>query len=281
MSRVIDDGIAAAQHEAQRLLGRCLLRLQQYEQLIKLIVAHHELSGPAHALTDIRAAKVAGVANKSLGMMVKQLLGSYVVDEGEEQEDMLPDEPREVISIGFRMQLALSAEDYASTKNDLADLVSLRNQLVHHFIEQHDLWTAEGCRSACDELTAAYSRIDECFERLRGWAEHMEQTRRLAMEFVQSDAFGELVINGITPDGVIHWPISGIVSALSAAGEELAVDGWTSVTAASRWIATRHPEQTPKKYGCSSWRQVIHESRQFELRYKDINGQRAAWFRKR
>jgi hypothetical protein len=281
MSRVIDDGIAAAQHEAQRLLGRCLLRLQQYEQLIKLIVAHHELSGPAHALTDIRAAKVAGVANKSLGMMVKQLLGSYVVDESKDEEEMLTDGPQDVISIGLRMNLVLSAEDYGRTRNDLQDLVSLRNQLVHHFIEQHDLWTPEGCRSACDELTAAYRRIDGCFEQLRSWAEHMEQARRLAAEFTQSDAFREFVINGIAPDGVIHWSVSGIVLALSAAGKELAIDGWTSVTAASTWIEARHPEQTPEKYGCSSWRQVIHESRQFELRYKDINGQRAAWFRKR
>jgi hypothetical protein len=32
------------------LLGRCLLRLQQYERLMKAIVAHHDLSGPPHAL---------------------------------------------------------------------------------------------------------------------------------------------------------------------------------------------------------------------------------------
>ena len=32
------------QHEVQRLLGRCLLRLQQYEKLVKAIVAHHQVS---------------------------------------------------------------------------------------------------------------------------------------------------------------------------------------------------------------------------------------------
>ena len=34
------------QREVQRLLGRCLLRLQQYERLLKALVAHHELAGP-------------------------------------------------------------------------------------------------------------------------------------------------------------------------------------------------------------------------------------------
>jgi hypothetical protein len=35
----------AQQREVERLLGRCLLRLQQYEHLMKAIVAHHDLSG--------------------------------------------------------------------------------------------------------------------------------------------------------------------------------------------------------------------------------------------
>lgn len=41
-------GSADLQREVQRLLGRCMLRLQQYERLLKAIVAHHELAGPAH-----------------------------------------------------------------------------------------------------------------------------------------------------------------------------------------------------------------------------------------
>ena len=79
----------------------------------------------------------------------------------------------------------------------------LRNTLVHHFIDQHDLWTLDGC-AAQDELGSAYTRIDQHFEQLRGWAEHMDQARRLAAEFVQSDVFHDLVVNGITPDGT-RW----------------------------------------------------------------------------
>lgn len=55
---VNDQELPAPQRDVQRLLGRCLLRLQQYERLMKAIVAHHDLSGPAHALENIRAARV-------------------------------------------------------------------------------------------------------------------------------------------------------------------------------------------------------------------------------
>ena len=109
----------------------------------------------------------------------------------------------------------------------------------------------------------------------------MDQTRRLAAEFVQSDAFLDLVIDGIAPDGTVDWPAAGIIRALQEVANELAVDGWTPVAAAGRWIMERSPEQRPNKYGCASWRQVLHESRLFELRYRDANGRRAAWYRAR
>lgn len=107
----------------------------------------------------------------------------------------------------------------------------------------------------------------------------MEQARRLTAEFVQSDVFHDLVVNGIAPDGTVDWSAAGIVRELRGAARELAVDGWTPVATAGRWNAERHPEQLRAKYGCSSWRQVLHESRQFELRYREIDGRRAAWYR--
>lgn len=272
--------LQALQHEVQRLLGRCLLRLQQYEHLIKAIVAHHEIAGPAHALESIRAARVADTASKTLGALVGNLVGSYVVtDDVGAPAEVTANAPENVISFGMRMHLSLSAEDYSRTQDDLKELVSLRNNLVHHFIDHHDLWSLDGCRGAQDALVAAYSRIDQHFEQLRGWAEHVDQARRLTAEFVQSDAFHDLVVNGIAPDGVVDWPAAGIVRALREATGELAVDGWAPVALAGRWIAERHPDQLPAKYGCSSWRQVVHESRLFELRYREVDGQRAAWYR--
>jgi hypothetical protein len=277
-----DQELQAQQRDVQRLLGRCLLRLQQYERLMKAIVARHEISGPAEALEEIRAARIDDASTKTLGTLVGQLFGSYIVTEGADTAaDAAANEPEDVIYFATRMQLSLSAEDYVRTQSDLKELVLLRNNLVHHFIDQHDLWSTHGCRTARDALVAAYARIDRHFEQLRGWAEHMDQARRLAAEFVQSDVFRDLVINGIAPDGTVDWPAAGIVRALHEAANELAVDGWTPVAAAGRWIMERSPEQQPNKYGCASWRQVLHESRLFELRYRTVDARRAAWYRVR
>lgn len=157
----------------------------------------------------------------------------------------------------MRIHLSLSAEDYAQTQDGLRELVSLRNNLVHHFIDQHDLWTLGGCREAHKALAAAYARIDQHFERLRGWAEHMDQARRLAAEFVQPDTFRDLVIHDIAPADSVDWPAAGIVRALREASVELAVEVWTPVASAGRWITQRYPEQQPARYGCAGWRQVL------------------------
>ena len=260
------------------MLGRCLLRLQQYEQLMKAIVAHHEISASGSPLESNEAERIADAANKTLGTLVGTLLGTYVTS-GDQDEVAEPDAPDNIISFKMKMSLRMSAEDFDTTQNDLKELVLLRNNLVHHFIDQHDLWSLDGCRGAQESLVAAYSRVDQHFEQLRGWAEHMDQARRLAAEFAQSDAFRDLVINGIAPDGSVDWPAAGIVRALREAADQLAVDEWTPVATAGRWIAERYPDQLPAKYGCSSWRQVVHESRLFELRYREVNGQRAAWYR--
>ena len=273
-----DEALQALQREVQRLLGRCLLRLQQYERLIKAIMADYEISGPAHALEEVRAARMTATAGKTLGTIVGELLGSYVVPN--EVDTPIPtstDTSDGHISIGSRLQL--SDADFARTENDLRELVLLRNNLVHHFIDQHDIGTVDGCRGGRDALIEAYTRIDQHFEELRAWAKGMHDARRALAEVVQSDAFHELVVNGIRPDGTVFWPGAGIVRALREAASELAVDGWTTVEEAARWITERYPEQQPANYGCSSWRHVVHESRSFELRYFEVGGRRVARYR--
>jgi hypothetical protein len=65
-----DGELQTQQREIQRLLGRCLLRLQQYERPIKAIVAHGDISGPAHALEGIRAARIDDASTKTLGTLI-------------------------------------------------------------------------------------------------------------------------------------------------------------------------------------------------------------------
>jgi hypothetical protein len=155
MMTLSDDALPPLRREVQRLLGRCLLRLQQYERLIKSMVAHHEISGPIHTLEAVQAERIANTARLTLGTLVGDLLGSYLVpNEIGTPIEAMASCPDDAISFGMRMHLELSDSDFAQTENELKELVLLRNNLVHHFIDQHDLGSLDGCRSATDEAVA-------------------------------------------------------------------------------------------------------------------------------
>lgn len=282
MTTFSDDALQELQSEVQRLLGRCLLRLQQYERLIKAIITQHEISGPVQDLERMQAARIAESARKTLGTLVGDLLGSYIIaNQIDFPLNAAADSLEDADSVSMRTQIALSDADFVRTENGLRELVLLRNDLVHHFIDRYDLGSLDGCRRARESLIDASSKIDHRFDELRTWADDMRKIHGLMAQFVQSDEFRDLVVNGTTPDGTVHLPNADIVRALQEAADELAVDGWATVSEAGGWIAARYPEQLPEKYGYASWRQVVHETRTFELRYFERGGRRTACYREK
>lgn len=271
------------QREVQRLMGRCMLRLQQYERLMKAILAHHELAGPAESLETRRAARVEKFADKTLGTLVKSLFETYAVPDGYERE-LLPDDevPTDRASMAFSHRITMEPQRLAETRAAIEELVAMRNELVHHLIEKFDLWSHEGCAAAVEHLEGCYARIDRHHQELVGWARGMEQARALMASFAQTQVFHDMVVNGIAPDGSFDWPATGIVSVLRQAAAELSEDGWARLDRARQWIESDHPEQTPVKYGCRTWPQVLAESRLFALEYRmGPDGRKVAWFRHR
>lgn len=282
MAAFSDDGLQELQSEVQLLLGRCLLLLQQYERLIKAITARHEISGPVHDLEKLQTARIADSARKTLGTLVGELLGSYiVVDKVEIPLNAAANSLEDANSISIGAKIALSDADFVRTESGLRELVLLRNDLVHHFIDRYNLGSLDGCRRGRDDLVDAFSKIDESFNELWTWADDLRNLHDLIGQLVRSDEFRDLVLNGSSPDEAVALHNAGIVRALQEAIGELAVDGWAIVSEAGQWIAARYPEQLPVKYGYASWRQAVHEARIFELRYLERDGRRTACYREK
>lgn len=277
-----DEELHSHQRKVQRLLGRCLLRLQQYEQLIKTMLANHKISGPLHDLGSARTSQIDDTDRKTLGILVGDLLGSYVfTEEVAPPENATAISPDKVNWFTLQMSLGLPDTEFTQVQSELREMVALRNDLVHHFIDQHDLWSLDGCRSASDALETAYNLIDQQLAQLREWAKGTESVRQALLEFLQSEKGKDLFVSGFSDDASVNWDASGIVSALREAFGALAVEGWAPLTETGKWIAKRYPEQLPAKYGCQSWRQVVHETPTLDLRYFEMHGQRTAYFRVR
>ena len=95
----------------------------------------------------------------------------------------------------------------------------------------------------------------------------MDEARHHTAALLQSDAAQDFIVDGITPDGVVDWERAGIVACLREATEAITIDGWTPLSDAIAFVESRHPGQTPQKYGCRSWPHVIDASKCFDLRH--------------
>lgn len=258
------------QREVQRLLGRCMLRIQQYERQLKSMLSHQEMVGSVDTLDAQLVTRVEKLSDKTLGTLVKTLFESYVVVDVAPQRELL-DESKvrtDSVTIGSRFSISMTEERRAQTKAAVDELVALRNDLVHHLIERFDLWSDSGCEAATAHLTWSYDRIDRHCLELRDWAQGIDNARALSASFAHSETFRGFMVHGIAPDGSFDWPFTGIVSVLREGLQKFGVNGWASLDAVRTWVAEHHPEQSPEKYGCRSWPQAVHESRLFSLEYR-------------
>jgi hypothetical protein len=263
--------VSTLQREVQRKLGRCLIRLQQYERLMKALAVDFEVAGPTDELMAIRQKRGEVVSRMTLGQLVAELTGTYL--QPEPPDTVEPEwDPVDSQRIWFRIQtrMALQPEDYERVVVGLKELVALRNELVHHFLERFDLWCEAGCHDADAYLDAGMTKVDGHYAELRQWAITMDQARSAMGAFMASPVYTDLLFDGIYPDGAVDWPNCGIVRHLRAAEAALAVNGWAELGQVIEQMNLIHPEQTLKRYGCTTWRQVLHESKQFKLRREQV-----------
>lgn len=270
----LTEALVDMQKEVQRKLGRNLLRLQQCELLLKHFVIEQEISGPASDLGRIKQERHDKYSGKSMGLVVKDLTGGYIMQvrpdsEAGKEEDVSSDMPLPWMKMNSSMQM--SRENFERTKDQLSELVTLRNGMVHHFLEHFDLSNEAVCSAADDHLDELFKQINEYFEQFRQWHDRLLNIRGYMAQLMNSPEYIEVIefmVNGVDRPGAgVDWPSSPIVQLLRDAENTLAKEkgGWTSLKEAIEYIGHQAPEQIPKTYGCSSWRQVIHESRQFDV----------------
>ena len=273
---------AELQREVQRMLGRCLLRIQQYERQMKALLTYHNVAGPVARFEVVRAERTESLATKTLGHLVGELTGSFLAASNVETHTR-PSDSSEASTgawLGFKVQIGMSLEAYNVTVAQLVEVVALRNDLVHHLIERYDLWSDDGCRAARGHLEASYEQIDAAFLTLQHWVDSMREAAHESAAFMATPVWEDLLVHGIEPDGKVDWPRSTVVELLRTQ-PPATPDGWCNLRTAIAALGRQHPDEMPKRYGCASWRQVLHESGQFSVRRDRSDGEASpqTWYR--
>lgn len=106
------------QREVQRLLGRCLLQIQQYERLVKAMLSRHALAGPASSFEALQRDRVESFSRFTLGALVGALFKDLVVPAGRNERDLFSEdeEPADETCMAFRSIISMTPEQWTQTR---------------------------------------------------------------------------------------------------------------------------------------------------------------------
>ena len=168
--------LAELQRAAQHELGGCMLRLQQYERLLKAMVANTDLAGEPAQLQAVRDARVASVHKTTLGGLVGLFTGGTlrVEDESAPVHETDDKSPGDRVWFSFQQRMAMSAEQHEAIIAELKELVDLRNELVHHLLDRFDLGRLDGCEAAMAYLDDSRATTDWAWKSQIGIDEMVE-----------------------------------------------------------------------------------------------------------
>lgn len=252
-------------------LGRCLLIAQQCEVLVRWLVRHCDVTLTAQESHNVSYAHDRAADGKMLGPMVRALVKALTGD-----ELATNDQAPAVITI--RTRVSFAPEHLAVLAERLSELVTLRNDLVHHFLERVDT-------NEPDKLGRAQRYLDQSLEVLRS---HRDYLRALhdSMRAGLLELHTEVARPGLL-ESLQHLASqdddtgAGLFAALRAADSALQQQGWTDLEFAAQWIRQHWPEASPSRYGCKTWRQVIRQFPVFELKQEkgSASARGHTWYR--
>jgi hypothetical protein len=284
----MNDPIDVLRTRMQQKLGHCMMLLQEYERQLKLMLVRMSTEGSATALQADQSRRSSLSHKKTLGQLLKVFTADYLVSEAKEAQAseghtsanrVSPDES--FVSLSFRF--VLPSARHAGIKEGLAGMIRMRNDLVHHLLERFDLSRVDGCAAACDHLDACHDEVERQLRALQDWADRTTQLAGLMSAVLNSQSFETILMHGIENAHCEASVLEGVVSRMKWIEAEYQENGWTCLESATKHMNRVSPDETPRKYGCRTWRQVLARSGHFELRVDkgdNINRGRT-WYRSR
>lgn len=180
----MSDELESARNAVFQKIGRNIALFQQLERGLKDFFTHRVVEGSSEAdVARLTAARRKEVATKSLGQVVGQFFEDLAKEECESADDL-------VGTWRFRTSFRIEGEEYLQLKSEvLKNLVGERNRLVHHLLDDYDLRNANGIARLDALLDPQADRIRAELKELLEAFKHLEESRQLMAEFVNSPEF--------------------------------------------------------------------------------------------
>ena len=242
-----------------RKIGRNMMLFQQLEYLLKFVVANGNLSGYSSKLKDIQAKRTESIHKQTMGQLVGQFLQNSDPD-----YQVFTNEP-EVLKeahISLRFSIETNSASHAAKKEALAELVSQRNELIHHLLPKFDTTSQTSCEELSIQLDAQSEIIRREIKEVQSIAEALNQGRKQLASYLTSDeGIKELMLNFLKQSRLAKI----LVDIANQLGNK---DGWISLSLASHIIREHLPDELTllrENYGHKTLKSFMLETELFEF----------------
>lgn len=273
---------AEPQRQVQRWLGRCMLSLQQSEQLLKALLhdsdvtaIHSGRGGEGTAAFEVsRTFEKKQLASMTLGSLVTAFFDGVASDgeipAGKRKEQDVPDDR---FSIRTSFQFPMSLQTLEALQSSMREMVLLRNGWVHHLVDRFDLTCLDGCAQALGSLQAGFDKAERFRLQLHGFTKAKAEVAEAVAAFCASPQGSALLLGGKVPLEATPL-LNALRDAVQGSATVGDVDGAVLFSEVLEKLHSLHPDEMPENYGYASWPQVIHESGEFGMLRRDPEGRK-------
>jgi len=246
-------------NEVLRKIGRNIMNFQQLEHLLKFIVANGSFSGYASEVGLNIEQKAVSIQKQTMG----QLVGQYLETTNPECQELSdePDELKEAF-VSFKFHTECDSVYFETKKDALAQMVSDRNELVHHMLPKFNTNSIESCIQINKNLDEQNKKIISEINELRQKVDSLQEGKKILGEFLNSNEGKKLF--------ELSWlRQSRLVLLLGDIALQTArTDGWASINIAGQLIKQYAPEEVAvqkERYGYKSLKALILATEVFDI----------------
>lgn len=255
----IKQKLAAAKAEVHRKIGRNMLMFQHMELMLKFLIANGQFSGTIDNLKENIELKNASVSKKTMG----NLVGDFLESTHKEQDEPEDIDELDTIHMSFNFRIDCDEVYYEKRKTKLAEIVSQRNDLVHHLLPRFSLHSVESCDEIEQYLDEQHKQLAPEVENLKRLIKSLQKTKKELFEYVTSEEYWtEMRLSELRHSRLVMW--LGQIAEKAARN-----DGWTYLNIAGQVLQNQQPEEVAnfkKQYGFKSLKEIILAPELFDFK---------------
>lgn len=246
-----------------RKVGRNVVLFQQLERLLKFVIANSNLAGFSSDFRRLKQEQESKVHKQTLGTLVGQY--SEISSPDSNAQSTEPEDLDEAF-ISFSFRIERDEDCYEGQKEILAQLVSDRNDLIHHLLPRFDINSAESCETLSQELDQQAEKIRLEINNMQSTAEALYKGHEELGSYLQSEQCKNEIELAFIRQSRLVLILGDIATQISRE------DGWALISTAGHIIKQHVPEELEimkEKYGYNALMKLIQVSELFDL-YEEV-----------